>query len=432
MADTPYRDVNMGIPSPMLGGGFDPQAFWQNYGQRKQNLMIRQLDKEAQNKAAWMREYDPSKLIPSKIYPSVKDEIAKEINTLTEDQATWAAGQGKPKNWAKAKQRIIYLTTAGESVQKTMEQYADLATKNPEKFNPDEYYKWAETVDKLPTIEEKEKFIRTTRPFTEQIDIGEVFSDWIGDESTFETGATTTKQLDPELLKQRMDTRFKTLPREKQRSTLDTIYTTVDPETGKPVATNYQEALDYVTKMMLPMGSVSKTTDEPKSSNNNNSGGGGDNKSKLLISGSLDTDENHGLGTDGVSWNRVSVKRAGTNDDLPAIRVFEEGKDDKGNNKVIEFQPSEFVMGKDGKIGVRGVKITPTAGGYGQPAVTKEDVWVDYDLNKDAFESQLEDRSMYDIMREKREAQGGQPAPKVIKATETPQERLERLKKARK
>ena len=409
MTDTPYRDVNMGVPSPMLGGGFDPQTFWQNYGQRKQNLMIRKLDQEAQNKAAWMREYDPSKLIPSKIYSSVKDEIAKEINTLTEDQASWAAGQGPPKNWAKAKQRINYLTAAGETVQKTMEKYAELATKNPEKFNPQEYYKWAETVDKLPTIEEKEKFIRTTRPYTEQIDIGEVFADWIGDESTFEEGTTTTKRLDPELLKQRMDTRFRTLPREKQRSTLDTIYTTVDPATGKPVATNYQEALDYVTNMMLPMGSVSVTKDEPPRNNNNNSDGGGDSKSKLLISGSKDTTE--GLDQSGnTTWNRVSVKRAGTNDDLPAIRVFSDEKDDKGNNVVIEFQPSEFVMGKDGKIGVRGVKLTTTGGGTSYASTTKEDVWVDYDLNKDAFESQLEDRSMYDIMREKREAQGGQPA----------------------
>ena len=379
MADTPYRDVNMGIPSPMLGGGFDPQAFWQNYGQRKQNLMIRQLDKEAQNKAAWMREYDPSKLIPSKIYPSVKDEIAKEINTLTEDQATWAAGQGKPKNWAKAKQRIIYLTTAGESVQKTMEQYADLATKNPEKFNPDEYYKWAETVDKLPTIEEKEKFIRTTRPFTEQIDIGEVFSDWIGDESTFETGATTTKQLDPELLKQRMDTRFKTLPREKQRSTLDTIYTTVDPETGKPVATNYQEALDYVTKMMLPMGSVSKTTDEPKSSGTGNSGSSGiGNDNKYFVQGTTRFPD-----TSGDFIDEVSVSYDGGS--MKEIQLVD------NTGTVVNGKPAMFYRDANGnwKVKVESQKPTGETGLFGSGGTQVVTVDVDYDKNKTQIESAL-------------------------------------------
>lgn len=410
MADTPYRDVNMGIPSPMLGGGFDPQAFWQNYGQRKQNLVIRNMDREARNKAAWMKEYDPTKLIPKEIYDWNKEEVAAEIDALTEEQATAATTGKMPKGWAQRKANINQLANEGKFIQDSVEGYAKMITQNPEKFNPTDYNAWMEGLKKQKGVKAMSEYVKTTQPFKEQVDIGEVFSDWIGDESTFEQGATTTTKLDPVLLKERMNTRFMTMPPQKQKATLESIYTTIDPATGKPVATNYGEALDYVTKMMLPMGSVSVTKDEPPKNNSNNSDGGGDSKSKLLISGSLDIDENHGLGTDGVSWNRVSVKRAGTNDDLPPTQVYSDEKDDKGNNVKIEFQPIEFVMGKNGKIGVSGVKITRVPTMNGTTTEKRENTWVDYDLNKDAFESQLEDRSMYDIMREQREAQGDQPA----------------------
>lgn len=132
------------------------------------------------------------------------------------------------------------------------------------------------------------------------------------------------------------------------------------------------------------------TYDEPRASSGSGSGSGG---SKLLISKS--NDQTSGL-LQGSGYNRVSVKRSGTNDDLPPVSVFSDEKDPNNPNKykTIDFQPVEFIMGDNGRIGVRGVEVIPQAFG----GSIKKEKWVDYDRNKDMFESQLEGQSMYEIM----------------------------------
>ena len=70
------------------------------------------------------------------------------------------------------------------------------------------------------------------------------------------------------------------------------------------------------------------------------------------------------------------------------------------DGKAIDFQPVEFVVGGNGRIGVKGIKYTPkTTGGIqvaadgsvsiGGGGAPQEEVWIDYDRNEAAFDAQL-------------------------------------------
>lgn len=125
------------------------------------------------------------------------------------------------------------------------------------------------------------------------------------------------------------------------------------------------------------------------------SGGGGSTPKVQLGFDKIDT---QGLKQD-VDKNVARVIRTGTQDDLPPIRVNtngakdSSGKDVTGKAEDINFQPVEFVLGDNGKIGVRGIKYVKSP--LPNTPDTEEEVWIDYDRNKAVFEAQIGD--MYDF-----------------------------------
>jgi len=140
---------------------------------------------------------------------------------------------------------------------------------------------------------------------------------------------------------------------------------------------------------------------EPQPNSNNNSGSSAAAKVNIV----MDTLDTTGLAQDGKP-NIARVNRLGTQDDLPPIGVKNE------DNQTINFQPLEFVVNdKTGKIGVSGLRfdekkpkdpmqelavmqqaIADLKAGKPLSAESKasgvQEVWVDYNRNRTAFESQ--------------------------------------------
>jgi hypothetical protein len=81
----------------------------------------------------------------------------------------------------------------------------------------------------------------------------------------------------------------------------------------------------------------------------------------------------------GVSANTLYVTRTGTNDNVPPIEVT------NAMGQTVNFQPVSYHLRDDGAISVLGEEIVFDE--YGDQ--TRTQTWMDYDANKDAFQSQL-------------------------------------------
>ena len=173
---------------------------------------------------------------------------------------------------------------------------------------------------------------------------------------------------------------------------------------------NEDEYFAEMTKLAqsLKPPQIKETYDEARVSGSSSSGGGGGGTVKVNIASQLRNDA--GL-TTGVNKNVARVSRSGTQDDLPAVEVdVVGGMDSKGVKQTAssleQFIPVEFVLGKDGKIGVRGKRIVPfvsTGNAYADAMADKkptyEEFWVDYDTNKALFDAQL-GVDMYDYFNQ--------------------------------
>jgi hypothetical protein len=128
--------------------------------------------------------------------------------------------------------------------------------------------------------------------------------------------------------------------------------------------------------------------------------------------------------------NYATVKRTGTNDDMPFIEVSTWGSKIPGKeteNQLVNFQPIEFVLGGDGKIGVKGKMSMPT-GVFkdGKEVYSLQEAWIDYDRNKTNFIAQL-GFDMYDLLgktggaaKQAEQPQTAPPKKKTIKRSEIP------------
>jgi hypothetical protein len=158
-------------------------------------------------------------------------------------------------------------------------------------------------------------------------------------------------------------------------------------------ATDYENELVEYAKGAVKE-SIKTTYDEPKVTSSGGSGGG----ITFNSDGSVTTDKvvirPDFIDTTGVSkntnYNVARVVRTGTQDDLPPVETYSE------TGELIDFRPVEFVLGANGKIGVKGIKIQRKENSDGtitfQPKTDSggkpEEVWVDYDRNKALFEGQ--------------------------------------------
>ena len=148
---------------------------------------------------------------------------------------------------------------------------------------------------------------------------------------------------------------------------------------------------DYFTeKIIAKEGSKNSEVIMGSTTSNNNSNGGGTAK----VDFSIETDPTEGLKQDGKP-NRFSVKRLGTQDDLPPVSIRPSGKviDNKGKEVKIEglidFQPINWVVGDDGKMGVEGNMVTYKTDALGNNVKEQSTVWVDYESNKSIFNAQI-------------------------------------------
>jgi hypothetical protein len=176
-------------------------------------------------------------------------------------------------------------------------------------------------------------------------------------------------------------------------------------------ATDYEnEVVEYAKGTVKE--SVKMTYDEPKVGSSGSGSGGG---ITFNSDGSVTTDKvvirPDRIDTTGVSmdsdYNVARVVRTGTQDDLPPVETYSE------TGELIDFRPVEFVLGANGKIGVKGIKIQRKENSDGTitfQAKTDsngkpEEVWVDYDRNKALFEGQT-GVDMYKVFRKKAAAKG--------------------------
>lgn len=154
----------------------------------------------------------------------------------------------------------------------------------------------------------------------------------------------------------------------------------------------------FVKRMRGQFEQMYKPSVRPAPQGSGGSGGsrGGSGTEKVDIT--FDYRDAEGL-TRGVNKNIISVKRKGTQDDLPAIEVETGGE-------LVNFQPIDFVLGQDGKIGVRGISETKGSM-FDKPA--RKEMWVDYDTNRAKFEAQI-GGDLYEFFR--KQNQGGKGAAK--------------------
>jgi hypothetical protein len=137
-------------------------------------------------------------------------------------------------------------------------------------------------------------------------------------------------------------------------------------------------------------------------------------------------------------YNVARVIRNGTQDDLPPVETYSE------TGELIDFRPVEFVLGANGKIGVKGTKIKRSKDGSSGftvladgTVITKpsedgesrvEEVWVDYDRNKALFEGQTQ-VDMYKVFKKKAAAAGKEKQQNSEPIQITTKEEFEKLPK---
>lgn len=152
---------------------------------------------------------------------------------------------------------------------------------------------------------------------------------------------------------------------------------------------NPEEVINKMTETIVA-NKPSKRDPTPKSET-----GGGKTSTGYIVSTDFKDDPTN-LDTN-VEQNVMSVKSS-TGGDMKPIQV-------EANGKLILFQPSQFVMGKNGKIGVQGFEVKEEVSGEpemvmgedGQVVMVEKpktiqrlnQIWTDYDSNKAQFKSAL-------------------------------------------
>jgi hypothetical protein len=277
MKNSPYNSVTYGLPSGGADTGFDPQRFWENYGAQKRELQIYKLNKEAQNRKAWESAYDPSKLVPEKIYKDGADEINIEIDAFSEKMAQAAASGKSPdlsREYAASKARINNLATMQAENQKMLENFATIYTKDLGKYHPSTYEKFMK--DMPEGIEEGNKYLKTNNPLAEDIHWLDVLPKWTGEPDVNENSqGVTVEKLDRGKVKARIYDNYLKQPKQQQQLLLDEVMGMVD-EKGKPIAKTLDEAVEYFTDKAMDMGveKVTRVGNTGGGSNNSNSSGG--------------------------------------------------------------------------------------------------------------------------------------------------------------
>ena len=173
-----------------------------------------------------------------------------------------------------------------------------------------------------------------------------------------------------------------------------------------------EDAVELIVKTSLNKNQP-KTAPPPSGGGGINIGFGSGGNEK--VSWTVETDPTEGLIQDGRP-NRFSVKRTGTQDDLPFISVRGKVTDPQGaevevpTGGLANFQPSNWVVGKDGKIGVEGVMSIPVKDSMGKISGTEnKTVWIDYESNKSILDPQLGTNPYKILGRDKKGASEAKP-----------------------
>jgi hypothetical protein len=149
---TPYRGIKNPVPSPMLGGSYDIDAFWNGLNQIEYNKQVAQKNKELKNREKWRQQYDWKDVSPKSVSDWNKEIISQRIDALGQSMAKaesdgvdLSANPDLRRNWDQAKLEIMLWSKQGEEIEKTLETAAKTMAENPGNYDPEEYAKIIKT-----------------------------------------------------------------------------------------------------------------------------------------------------------------------------------------------------------------------------------------------------------------------------------------------
>lgn len=285
------------------------------------------------------------------------------------------------KVWQKKKADLDYFVKSQQDAEKTVASYLSAINKGDKPYDKEYAAKWFEKMESLP-VSEIPKYVQESSPIRVKVPLSQFLTENIGqlDMTIEDIGGyrIETKELTPDEWKRRAEASILNEKGEQffLQGVEDGKWSTVD----EMASATYKDAKNAV-------GEVYKKTRLSTSGSGSGSKSGG--SAKLNFGFAKTTDPKT---SQDVEYNNFSPSRAGTDDNLPAIQVRL-----RSGEIVDSFQPSQFVLRKDGGIEVGGVLTSKDDDGE----TAKEEVWVDYDTNAQNFEAHLRGQSAYDIFKEK-------------------------------
>ena len=254
-------------------------------------------------------------------------------------------------------------------------------------FDEDFAQDWFNKLESLP-VEKKAEFAITSSPIVPKVNYDEIVGVLTPKPTTItdQSGKTRTttvmpKDEDIELL---IDSGLKGNPKVQQVYEAGLAKGDWEDEAG------FKEF--YKQKIKAKEGSKTQEVIIGGGSSGGGSGSGAGVSPKVDFS--IETDPTQGLIQDGKP-NRFRVKRLGTQDDLPPVSIRPNGKVVNGKGEevkidgLIDFQPINWVVGADGRMGIEGNMVTYKSDSAGNDVQQKETVWVDYESNKSIFNAQI-------------------------------------------
>lgn len=149
---TPYRGIKNPVPSPMLGGSYDIDAFWNGLNQIQYNKQVEQKNRELKNREKWRQQYDWKDISPKSVSDWNKEMISQRIDALGQTMAKAesdgidpSANPDLKRNWDQAKLDIMLWSKQGEDIEKMLETAAKTMAENPGNYDPEEYAKIIKT-----------------------------------------------------------------------------------------------------------------------------------------------------------------------------------------------------------------------------------------------------------------------------------------------